>query len=117
MAGLLGGRVDHEWANLLELASWSRSFAALTAPTARGDVLITRHGCRLATEPGSTFSVFALNGTATVSLVGPQWELRRRRLRPGSHGLSNVTDRKLDLVVHNGTVALVFVPAAGRRTT
>jgi thiamine pyrophosphokinase len=36
VAGLTGGRVDHEWANLLELAGHARSFAGIIAPTDRG---------------------------------------------------------------------------------
>ena len=55
-----------------------------------------------------TFSVFALNGEATVSLEGARWELERARLRPGSRGLSNVTGRRLDLTVHRGVVVAAF---------
>lgn len=109
-AGLLGGRVDHEWANLLELANWSRWFAAIIAPTARGTVLVTSYGCQAATVRERTFSLLALSSTSLVTLVGTRWELHRRRLRPGSHGLSNVTGTELDLTVHSGTVALVLLP-------
>ena len=115
LAGLLGGRLDHEWANLLECGSAARSFAGLLAPTDRGTVVITRHGCRMVTVRGRTCSLFALEAGATVTLRGTRWELERRRLRPGSHGLSNVSGTELDLTVHQGVVALVFVPPPKRR--
>jgi len=117
LAGLLGGRLDHEWANLLELGNWARSFAAILAPTNRGMVLVTGRGCRAATVRNRTFSLFALGTAATVTLLGSRWELHRRRLRPGSHGLSNLTGTEFDLTVHKGTVALVLVPPRRRRTT
>ena len=115
VAGLLGGRLDHEWANLLEFGQWSKHFAGIVAPTARGTVVITSSGCKAVTVPRRTLSVFALNRTSTVTLTGAQWELQRRRLRPGSHGLSNVSGKDLDLTVHAGTVALIFLPPAKRR--
>ncbi|HKQ63341.1 MAG TPA: thiamine diphosphokinase [Candidatus Polarisedimenticolaceae bacterium] len=115
VAGLLGGRLDHEWANLFELGASARGFAALLAPSRRGTVLITGRGCRAATVPGRVFSLLPLGGPATVTLNGTRWELARRRLRPGSHGLSNRTGTELDLTVHNGIVALVFPPGPVRR--
>ena len=115
VAGLLGGRLDHEWANLLELGCWSRRFAAFLAPTGRGTVLITSHGCKMSTVRDAKVSLFALNASATVTLRGTQRELTRRRLKPGSHGLNNCTGTELDLTVHAGTVALVFVPRRRRQ--
>ena len=109
VAGLLGGRLDHEWANLQELGSHASHIASLLAPTKRGLVLITRHGCRLATVPDRNVSVFSQGSTATVTLQGTRWELRRRRLKIGSQGLSNLTGSTFDLRVHQGTVAVVFV--------
>lgn len=115
VAGLLGGRVDHEWANLLELGWWSRHFAGFLAPTDRGTVLITSKGCAMATVRGRTVSLFALGAQSTVTLKGTRWELNRRRLKPGSHGLSNETGTELDLTVHTGAVAVVFVPSRKKR--
>jgi thiamine pyrophosphokinase len=114
VAGLTGGRLDHEWANLFELAARSRWFAGIIAPTDRGTVVVTSHGCKAATVRGRTFSVFAVNSGATVSLSGTEWELSRRRLRPGSHGLSNITGTELDLTVHTGVVALILLPPRRR---
>jgi thiamine pyrophosphokinase len=110
VAGMLGGRLDHEWANIQELGRHASRFAGLLAPTDRGLVLITRHGCGLKTVPERTVSIFSLNAAATVTLLGTHWELRHRRLKIGSHGLSNLTGTDLYLTVHRGAVAVVFVP-------
>lgn len=113
VAGLLGGRLDHEWANLLELVGRARGFAGFVAPTERGTVIVTSHGCRVRTVRGRTVSLFSVGPAATVTLRGTRWELSRRRLRPGSHGLSNVTGTELDLVVHGGTAVLTLLPLDG----
>jgi thiamine pyrophosphokinase len=114
VAGLVGGRLDHEWANLFEIGRRAHGFAGILAPTPRGTVIVTRRGCRASTLRERTFSLFALGSPATVSLSGPRWELERRRLEPGSHGLSNRTGTSLELVVHRGTAALVLLPADKR---
>jgi thiamine pyrophosphokinase len=111
VAGLLGGRLDHEWVNLQELGARSARFAGILAPTGRGTVLVTRRGCRASTPPGRTISLLVLGGAATVTLRGTLWTLDRKRLRPGSRGLSNVTGGRLDLTVHSGVVALVMPPS------
>ncbi len=116
VAGLTGGRLDHEWANLLEIAARSRPFAGIISPTDRGTVVVTGHGCTAATVRGRTFSLFAMSPTTSVTLAGTNWELQRRRLRPGSHGLSNITGTELDLTVHTGVVALVLLPPRRKRT-
>ncbi len=108
VAGLLGGRLDHEWTNLLDLGAASDAFAGILAPTERATVLVTRRGCRSVTVRGRTVSLLALGGSATVTLVGTRWALRRRRIRPGSLGLSNETGTSLALTVHSGAVALLF---------
>jgi thiamine pyrophosphokinase len=110
VAGLVGGRLDHEWANLQEVGRQAPAFAGVVAPTDRGTVLVTSRGATIGTEPGRTFSVFPLGSMATVTLRGARWELERRRIREGSHGLSNVTGPRLVLDVHSGVVALVLVP-------
>ena len=108
IAGLLGGRLDHEWANLLEVGAAARSFLGILAPSARGLVVVTAGGVRARTDAGQLVSVFALNHAARVSLRGTTWTLSKRRLAPGSLGLSNVTGRELALDVHEGVAVLVF---------
>lgn len=112
VAGLLGGRLDHEWANLLEAGRRAKRFAAILAPAARATIVITAHGCRAPAARGRRFSLFALGAAASVSLTGARWPLDRRRLRSGSHGLSNEATGTIDLRVHAGVVALVLPPAA-----
>jgi thiamine pyrophosphokinase len=108
VAGLLGGRLDHEWANLLETGVHARRLAGIVAPSDRGTVVVTAHGCHAETVPGCLVSLFVLSGSATVTLRGTRWKLREQRIRPGSRGLSNLTGKTLYLVVHAGVVALVF---------
>lgn len=115
LAGLVGGRLDHEWANLQELGRRSRAFAACVAPTARGNVIVTGRGFRAATVRRRHVSIFPLGGSANVTLRGTRWTLRRRTIRPGSLGLSNETGTSFDLSVHRGTVVVVFPPSPPRR--
>jgi len=107
VAGLLGGRLDHEWANILELGAAAPKFAGLLAPTARGLVVVTARGLRAGGLGRRVVSVFALGRPARVSLRGTRWILSKRVLAPGSLGLSNVTGGRLLLDVHAGVAALV----------
>ena len=108
VAGVTGGRLDHEWANLHELAAHARHFAGMLAPTPRGWVVVTSRGATVETRVGRTFSLLALGGRARVDLRGTQWTLRDARLDPGSRGLSNVSGKRLTLAVSSGTACLVF---------
>jgi thiamine pyrophosphokinase len=110
VAGLLGGRLDHEWSNVLEASRATSWFAAVVAPTERGLVVLTRRGCRAVTVPDRIVSLFSPCGRSVVTLRGTRWTLRRRALAPGSLGLSNLTGTGLHLTVHKGSVALVFPP-------
>jgi len=108
IAGLIGGRLDHEWANLLEAQKNAPGFAGLLAPSARGLIVVTAAGLRARTVPGRLVSLFALGRGARVSLRGTEYPLTKRRLAAGSLGLSNVTGKTLALDVHEGAVVLVF---------
>ena len=108
IAGLLGGRLDHEWANLFEVGAAARGFAGLLAPSSRGLVVVTSRGVRVRTAARRLVSVFALGRRARVSLRGTFWTLSKRRLAPGSLGLSNITGDRLAMDVHEGVAALVF---------
>jgi thiamine pyrophosphokinase len=113
IAGLLGGRFDHEWANLLEAGAAAHGFLGMLSPSSRGLVVITAGGVRARTVAGCLVSVFALGRAARVSLRGTTWTLSKRRLAPGSLGLSNVTGRELAFNVHEGVGMLVFPLIAG----
>ena len=112
IAGLLGGRLDHEWANLFEVAASAPGFAGVLAPSSRGLVVVTARGVRARTAAGRPVSVFALGRGARVSLRGTSWTLSKRRISPGSLGLSNITGERLALDVHQGVAVLVF-PSPG----
>ena len=112
IAGLLGGRLDHEWANLLEAGAAAPEFSGLIAPTSRGLVVLTSRGVRAHGDGPRPVSLFALGGDAIVSLRGARWTLARQRVPPGSLGLSNEAGEDLVLDVHRGVAALVF-PRAG----
>jgi thiamine pyrophosphokinase len=108
VCGLLGGRLDHEWANLLEAGAAAPGFLGILAPSSRGLVVVTAHALRARTVPERLVSVFALGRGARVSLRGCAWPLSRKWLAPGSLGLSNVTGKRLALDVHDGVAAVVF---------
>jgi thiamine pyrophosphokinase len=108
VAGLLGGRLDHEWANVQEIGAHASGFAGLLAPSRRGVVVFTARGFRARTVRGRSLSLFPIGGAAVVTLVGARWALTRRRLKPGSVGLSNVTGPQIRLTVHRGVAAVVF---------
>jgi thiamine pyrophosphokinase len=113
VAGLLGGRLDHEWANLLEVGSAARRFEGLLAPSSRGLVAVTARGIRAKTTPRRFVSLFAAGRGARVTLRGTWWTLTRARLKPGSLGLSNVTGDRLSLDVHEGVAVVVFPAPLG----
>lgn len=107
VAGLLGGRLDHEWANLLEAAAAAKHFAGILALSLRAQIVLTARYAAVDLLEGTLVSTFALSGPARLSLSGTQWALTRRRLVPGSHGLSNVASGTVELTVHAGVIALV----------
>lgn len=112
VAGFLGGRLDHEWANVLEAAAAARGFDGLIATAERALVVVTAGSVRARTAPRQSFSIFALNLGTRVTLKGASWKLDRDRLPPGSLGLSNVTRNRVALTVHQGVVAMV-IPTEG----
>lgn len=108
IAGLIGGRLDHEWVNLHELAAHAKSFAGFLAPTPRGWVAVTAAGASIDTKPGKPFSVLALAGRARIRLRGARWSLDGEWIAPGSRGLSNLTGRSLRLSVERGVACVIF---------
>jgi thiamine pyrophosphokinase len=108
VAGLIGGRLDHEWINLAELAQAAPMFDGLVAPTARGWVIVTASRCQLETIPGKPFSLLSLGPPEPLTLHGARWRLSNERLSVPSHGLSNITGRQLELSLADGCAALLF---------
>jgi thiamine pyrophosphokinase len=108
VAGLTGGRLDHEWVNLHELAAHAKNFAGILSPTARGWVVVTAAGASIDTKPGQPFTLLALAGRARVRLRGARWDLDDEWVAPGSRGLSNRSGRSLRLGVERGVACLIF---------
>jgi thiamine pyrophosphokinase len=100
IAGLLGGRLDHEWANILELGAAAPKFAGLLAPSRRGLVVVTARGVRARGLGRRVVSVFALGRTARVSLRGTRWHSRKtgarlaRPVEPGGRPWSWTSRRR-----------------------
>lgn len=114
--GLTGGRPDHHWASLAELAVHSAYVRYLSAvdSTARYWFLAPSHGkTSLNLVKNSLFSVFAMPGTnegesTVLSLQGAQYELDRAELLRPSHGLSNIA-HSVAVTIHSG-LAMVVAP-------
>ena len=120
VAGLLGGELEHEWANVLEAADFLGSNAdgplntlvAFSAERQRA-IVVTTKGCRMLDyAKGAKLSVFTpLLGRApapVVSLTGARWSLHRHTLERPSHGLHNeVRLPRVTLNVHSGVAILV----------
>jgi thiamine pyrophosphokinase len=107
IAGLMGGRLDHEWANLFEVGASARGFDGLIAASARGLILVTTRGVKVSGLGRRIVSAFAFRSGTRVTLRGTRWPLTRASLAPGSHGLSNVARGSVTLTVHAGVAALV----------
>ena len=87
-----GGRLDHELAGLLALASDRYSDSQIDALVGEAHVYIVRGARTLAGEAGELLSLLAVNGPAEgVTTDGLAYPLRNETLEPGStRGVSNV---------------------------
>jgi len=116
--GLTGGRPDHHWSSLSELAWHSRHVASLSAADELGRywfVAAEQGRSALPIMKNSNFSVFTtasdiFKTPATLSLRGAEYNLDRQQLLRPSHGLSNIAvEDQVELTVHEGSV-LVIAP-------
>jgi thiamine pyrophosphokinase len=125
--GVTGGRPDHHLATVLELERLARGesgeLTSVAAYGVEGDYHFLSGATGIwggGTEPfraqydrARELSVFALGGDAQgVTLKGLRYELRAARMRPGSHGLSNVTrpKRSFEIRVKTGSLLVILVP-------
>jgi len=97
LTAAFGGRLDHSLASLGTLLS----VADLEARGLESDVTLyplrvgARDAITLREAPGTLFSVYALLGTAVVSITGGRYELASAHLEPlSSLGLSNLVARR-----------------------
>ena len=87
-----GGRLDHELAGLLVLASARYAGSQIDALVGEAHVHVVRGGRTLASQAGELVSLLAVNGPAEgVRTEGLVYPLRGETLEPGStRGVSNV---------------------------
>ena len=87
-----GGRLDHELAGLLALASDRNAGSQIDALVGEAHVHVVRGGRTLASQAGELVSLLAVNGPAEgVRTEGLVYPLRGETLEPGStRGVSNV---------------------------
>ncbi|MDE2292532.1 MAG: thiamine diphosphokinase, partial [Elusimicrobia bacterium] len=102
VAGLWGGRPDHQLVNLAVFEKWSAklSLAAVdpgwTAVLGKG-----RHA--IPCPPKTTVSLLPAGAAAVVTAKNVKYPLKRARLTRGSRGLSNAaTGSPVELTVHSG---------------
>lgn len=88
LAGVLGGRLDHELV----------AVALMTRYSDRTSLVLVHDGLcawwiqgshEFAVTPGDTVSLVAFQPVSNVSISGTEWPLSHVRIEPGSHGVSN----------------------------
>ena len=111
-----GGRLDHDLANQLLLAS--DRYAGVDVDALVGDacVHVVRGERTLDGEPGELLTLLAVNGPADgVTTEGLAYPLRGETLEPGSsRGVSNVFERDTARVTVEHGVLLAIRPGASR---
>lgn len=102
VAGLWGGRPDHQLVNLAVFEKWSKKLAlAAVDPGWSAVVGPGRHA--IPCPKGAVLSLVAAGASALVTARGLKFPLKRFRLTRSSRGLSNqATASPVELVVHSG---------------
>lgn len=108
IAGALGGGLDHELVNLaaLESRKGPMELVVVGGGTAR---LLGPGRHVLGLKRGERFSLLAAP-SATVTLTGARYPLRREKLARGSRGLGNKAEGASVLTIHSGRAWLVLKP-------
>ena len=112
VVGALGGRLDHELANLLLLASDRWADVALELRDATARVVVARGRRTLTGGVGDNLTLLAVGGPAEgVSISGVRWPLEDARLDPGSSlGVSNEFESPLAVLTVKTGVVLAVQP-------
>ncbi len=108
-----GGRLDHELAALLLLASERYASVTMEAQLGETGLHVIRGRRQLVGSPGDLLTLLAVNGPASgVRTHGLRYPLRGETLEPGStRGLSNVFDEsQAEIAVDAGVVIAVHTP-------
>ncbi len=110
VVGALGGRLDHELANLLLLASDRWADLSIELRDRRARMVVARGRRTLTGSVGDHVTLLAVGGRAVgVSITGVRWPLDDATLEPGSSlGVSNELDSPVAvLTVADGVVLAV----------
>ncbi len=112
IVGSDGGRIDHELANVMLLAS--RDYAALHLETIGpgGRVVAVHDRIEITGAPGALVTILAVGGPARgVRTSGLEYPLRGETLEPGStRGVSNVLVEALATIEVESGVVLALIP-------
>ena len=109
VVGIEGGRPDHALANLLVTSADRFRDIDVELVLEGGRAWVVRDRLHGSLPVGSTVSVIAVHGDASVTLTGVRWPLTRDLLASGStRGVSNeVAGDPFALDVHAGTVICI----------
>ncbi len=117
MVGLLGGRIDHELANLALAAQrvWFEAGLRIVIDDGVRTIYVVHDRLELTEPPGTTISVLPWLGDATgVRERGMRWDLADATLNAGTpRGMSNVADDATQEISLTNGVLLVIVDRAG----
>ncbi|MEM9519443.1 MAG: thiamine diphosphokinase [Actinomycetota bacterium] len=107
-----GGRLDHQIANLMVLASPKFADTRLSATVGLHDVWVVRGHRQLALEPGRHLALLPVGGPAQVTSAGVAFPLHDEELSPfAGRGIANqVTSNPVELDISAGVVLVVSSP-------
>ena len=110
--GALGGRFDHAFANIQTLLYAHEHGAEAEIVTEREIIAVQGACTKKHKKNGQHFSVFAVTGTAAVTLKDVKYPLENAELRTGFPcGVSNeITGDECEVTVHSGVVLIVNGP-------
>lgn len=106
--GITGGTPDHTLAAFGSLCSAADLSPVVVADSWSARLLSVTGCARTTVARGSTFSVIALTGPATVDVAGSRWELDGAALAPlSSLGVGNFAETDAQVSVSAGCVLVV----------
>ena len=108
-----GGRLDHQLANLVVLASPRWQAAEITAYVGDADRVFVVHGTRsIPLAVGDPFAIMPIGSPAVVTTRGVEWELTAESLDPtAARGISNQVVAAGPTVQVDGGAVLVLSSA------
>lgn len=108
VAGLWGGRPDHQLVNLAVFEKWSKVLSLASVDPGWGTVVGPgRH--RIPCRAGAAVSLIAAGASATVTTKNLKYPLSRARLARSSRGLSNeAIASPIEVSVHSGRLWVVI---------